>query len=240
MLVRPAVGRLQVIQGGRSVARCSRDALLITASRGAVFDALGVDWIDLLAIERERLTGPLAALETGRVVRIGHDYPGLQTLTIYGASLLRGLIPVGSFGIAELVRAHLTELLAFTVHEPAPMTAPPGPSRRELRIQALKAEVKQRLGQPDLSLEAVAQAQQISSRQVQAMFQAEGEIFSGFVLTRRLDRAMQRLTDVEDARPVSAIAFDVGFGDLSYFNRTFRKRFGLTPSEVRRSGRAAE
>ena len=68
------------------------------------------------------------------------------------------------------------------------------------------------------------------------MFQAEGETFSGFVLARRLDRAMQRLTDAEDARPVSEIAFDVGFGDLSYFNRTFRKRFGLTPSQVRRSG----
>ncbi|MCJ2139870.1 helix-turn-helix transcriptional regulator [Methylobacterium sp. E-066] len=240
LLVRPAVGRLQVTLGGRSVACCSRDALLVAASRGAVFDALGVDRIDLLAIERDRLTGPLAALETGLVRRIGRDHPGLQTLTVYGASLLRGLIPVGSAGIADLVRAHLAELLAFTVREPAPVMVSPGLSRRDLRIQALKAEVEQRLGRPDLSLEAVAQAQQISSRQVQAMFQAEGETFSGFVLGRRLDRAMQRLTDIEDARPVSAIAFDVGFGDLSYFNRTFRKRFGLTPSEVRRSGRAAE
>ena len=67
------------------------------------------------------------------------------------------------------------------------------------------------------------------------MFQAEGETFSGFVLARRLDRAMQRLTDGADPRPVGAIAFDVGFGDLSYFNRTFRRRFGLTPSQVRRS-----
>jgi AraC-like DNA-binding protein len=240
MLVRPAVGRLQVTLGSRSVACCSRDALLVSASRGAVFEALGVDRIDFLAIERDRLTGPLAALETGLVRRIGRDHPGLQTLTVYGASLLRGLIPVGSVGIADLVRAHLAELLAFTVREPAPVTVFPGPSRRDLRIQALKAEVEQRLGRPDLSLDAVAQAQQISSRQVQAMFQAEGETFSGFVLARRLDRVMQRLTDVEDDRPVSAIAFDVGFGDLSYFNRTFRRRFGLTPSEVRRSGRAAE
>jgi AraC-like DNA-binding protein len=235
LLVRPAVGRLQVTQGGRTLACCSRDALLVAASRGAMFDAMGVARVDVLAIERARLTGPLAALEAGFLLRIGRDHPGLQTLTVYAASLLRGLIPVASDDLAEVVRAHLAELLAFIVREPDHTADGPAPSRRDLRVQALKAEVEQRLGSPDLSLEAVAQAQRISSRQVQAMFQAEGETFSGFVLARRLDRAMQCLTDAGDVRPVGAIAFDVGFGDLSYFNRTFRRRFGLTPSQVRRS-----
>jgi AraC-like DNA-binding protein len=34
-------------------------------------------------------------------------------------------------------------------------------------------------------------------------------------------------------RGISAIAYDAGFGDVSYFNRTFRRRYGMTPSEVR-------
>ena len=38
-------------------------------------------------------------------------------------------------------------------------------------------------------------------------------------------------------RPVSSIAYDVGFGDLSYFNRCFRRAYGATPSNVR-SGEA--
>jgi AraC-like DNA-binding protein len=29
------------------------------------------------------------------------------------------------------------------------------------------------------------------------------------------------------------VAFDAGFGDLSYFNRVFRRCYGSTPSEVR-------
>jgi AraC-like DNA-binding protein len=34
-------------------------------------------------------------------------------------------------------------------------------------------------------------------------------------------------------RGISAIAYDAGFGDVSCFNRTFRRRYGMTPSEVR-------
>jgi AraC-like DNA-binding protein len=30
---------------------------------------------------------------------------------------------------------------------------------------------------------------------------------------------------------------EVGFGDLSYFNRSFRRRFGMTPSDARQHAR---
>jgi AraC-like DNA-binding protein len=33
--------------------------------------------------------------------------------------------------------------------------------------------------------------------------------------------------------PVGAIAYDAGFGDLSYFNRSFKRRYGATPREIR-------
>ena len=34
-------------------------------------------------------------------------------------------------------------------------------------------------------------------------------------------------------RTITAIAYEAGFGDLSYFNRAFRRRYGETPSDVR-------
>ncbi|QOG17291.1 helix-turn-helix domain-containing protein [Bradyrhizobium sp. SEMIA] len=34
-------------------------------------------------------------------------------------------------------------------------------------------------------------------------------------------------------RTISAIAFECGFGDISYFNRTFRRAYNATPSDIR-------
>jgi AraC-like DNA-binding protein len=34
-------------------------------------------------------------------------------------------------------------------------------------------------------------------------------------------------------RAIGDIALDCGFGDISYFNRAFRRRYGASPSEIR-------
>ena len=56
----------------------------------------------------------------------------------------------------------------------------------------------------------------------------------------RLARAHRMLSDPRFVdRSVTSIAFDVGFGNLSYFNRVFRRSYGATPSDVRASAREA-
>jgi len=52
-----------------------------------------------------------------------------------------------------------------------------------------------------------------------------------FVLHTRLHRAAVRL--LRSAEPISAIAFDVGFNDLSTFNNRFRRVMGASPSAYR-------
>jgi AraC-like DNA-binding protein len=53
-----------------------------------------------------------------------------------------------------------------------------------------------------------------------------------FVLRTRMHRAAVRLR--RSAEPVSAIAFDAGFGDLSTFNRRFKRVMGVQPSAFRK------
>jgi AraC-like DNA-binding protein len=52
-----------------------------------------------------------------------------------------------------------------------------------------------------------------------------------FLLGVRMRRAAVRLAT--SSAPVSAIAFDAGFGDLSTFNARFRAAFGMTPTAFR-------
>jgi len=66
----------------------------------------------------------------------------------------------------------------------------------------------------------------------------EGSSFSEFVLGERLARLHRVLSDPRmSARLIGAIAMETGFGDLSYFNRAFRRRYGASPSDVRGAAR---
>ena len=106
------------------------------------------------------------------------------------------------------------------------------------RLRAIMADVAVYLGDCNLTSAAVAQRQRVTPRYVHKLFEQEGLVFSRFVLERRLARAHRMLTDVRLAqRSISSVAFEVGFGDLSYFNRAFRRCYGATPSEVRRSAK---
>ena len=77
----------------------------------------------------------------------------------------------------------------------------------------------------------------LTPRNLQRLFESEGTTFSEFLLLQRLSRAHRMLTEPRLAQnPVGAIAYDAGFGDLSYFNRSFKRRFGVTPRDVRNDG----
>ena len=70
----------------------------------------------------------------------------------------------------------------------------------------------------------------------QMLFEGTGSTFSEYLLKERLSRAHRMLNDnAYAAWTISSIAFAAGFGDLSYFNRTFRRRYDATPSDVRQT-----
>jgi len=59
--------------------------------------------------------------------------------------------------------------------------------------------------------------------------------FNDFLHTHRLKEAAERLGDPQRRRiPVLTIALEVGYGSIGPFNRAFKERFGVTPTEYRR------
>ena len=63
--------------------------------------------------------------------------------------------------------------------------------------------------------------------------------FNDFLHTHRLKEASERFGDPQHRRtPVLTIALEVGYGSIGPFNRAFKERFGVTPTEFRRAARA--
>ena len=102
------------------------------------------------------------------------------------------------------------------------------------KLQAILAEVAQRFGDPNVDLNNVAGALGMSRRYVQKLLEETGKSFTEHLAACRLERAFAMLTDPHHLHlAIIDIAYAVGFGDVSNFNRTFRRHFGETPSGVR-------
>src|SRR3546814_7793404 len=79
----------------------------------------------------------------------------------------------------------------------------------------------------------------ISPRYIRKLLHEEQTTFSDFLLVLRLERSRRLLRSPEPATcTIASIACGSGFGDLSYFNRTFRRRYAITPSAFANSVRS--
>jgi AraC-like DNA-binding protein len=66
------------------------------------------------------------------------------------------------------------------------------------------------------------------------LFEAEHHTVSLYIKGLRLDRARRDLLDPRFAhRPICAIAYTCGFGDLSGFNRAFKNAYAVSPTDLR-------
>jgi AraC-like DNA-binding protein len=142
---------------------------------------------------------------------------------------------VGVPDMRRLVVAHLCDLIAVTLGATRDAGAlAEGRGVRAARLRAIKADIEAHLAHGDLSPGAVAKRQQVSDSYIRKLFGGEGTSFSEYVLARRLLLAHRMLTDRRWAGAgIASIAYDAGFGDLSYFNRAFKRCYGTTSSEVR-------
>jgi AraC-like DNA-binding protein len=99
--------------------------------------------------------------------------------------------------------------------------------------QDLLSYLNHRLKEPNLSAQLVAHAFGISERHVYRLFAERGATFGTYLRDRRLAGTANELMSKQNML-VSDIAYDWGFNDLSTFIRAFKKKFGYTPTELRR------
>jgi two-component system, response regulator YesN len=85
----------------------------------------------------------------------------------------------------------------------------------------------------DVRLSTVSELCGLSESGFSRTFKKEQSItFSEYVMKKRIDHACELLK--KPSMQIKAVAFSVGFNDLSYFTRIFRRYLGVTPSAYQR------
>ncbi|MEF2245961.1 response regulator [Paenibacillus sp. IITD108] len=83
----------------------------------------------------------------------------------------------------------------------------------------------------ELTLHTVADRLFVNSSYLSRLFKQEtGKTFSAYVLEHKMERAKQLL---QQGAKVYDAAYGVGYRDVSYFTKVFRKYWGVTPGEVK-------
>jgi AraC-like DNA-binding protein len=192
----------------------------------------------VLRFPRPQLAPRLSGAQDCILRRIPHESPALRLLTNYvrTASQEQALADPD---LQRVVVSHLYDLTALAIGATRDATElAQGRGLRAARLHAIKQHIAGNLDQPDLSVAALAARHSCTERFIQRLFESEGTSFTDYLLAQRVALAYRMLTDPRrEGDKISTIAFDAGFGDVSYFNRVFRQHFGDTPSDVRARSR---
>ncbi|WP_225823556.1 helix-turn-helix domain-containing protein [Streptomyces naphthomycinicus] len=153
-----------------------------------------------------------------------------------GAAAL--LLPVLSGLVEEVTRAPAArreqlarvaaEILATVALEQA--GSGPAPALWE----RITESVQERLGEPGLAPQDIADQHGISLRYLHRLFQQHGTTVNSWVRARRLEAARRELARAGAVhRSIAAVAARWGFTSPSHFSRTFRETYGMSPAQWR-------
>jgi acetamidase/formamidase/AraC-like DNA-binding protein len=229
-------------RSGRAGLRSGRGMIDLAAGDLVVIDAGGsysLSWqADWEAFGFLLPVRPLAA----RLGRRRIDYPRVLGSSVAGqavCALLRSLatnLDMLQHADASAGEVAVVELLASAML--GEIKAPEGDLTgvQAAHFRRIATAIDRRLAEPDLTPSQVAQAEGMSTRYLQRLFEKREESFSEYVRAQRLQRCRTDLLDPNhDGDSIATISLRWGFRDQAHFSRAFAAGFGLTPTDLRRS-----
>jgi AraC-like DNA-binding protein len=168
------------------------------------------------------------ARDAGRTSRFGRDrLPPLRALAPVTAQVR------GALGRPEALEELAIELAGAVVQMTEPARDVRSPTHDPARLAPVLRHLEARMAEP-CSLAELASLAGLSRYHFLRSFKhATGTTPHQWLLRARLRESAQRLIASRD--PVTEIALDVGFDDLSNFIRSFRAEFGMSPTRYRAS-----
>jgi len=137
--------------------------------------------------------------------------------------------------LAMLISIHIQDLLTLLLGAKGDETEiASGRGLRAARLKAIKQDIVAHITDSKLSITQVAIRQGVSPQYIRALFNGEQTTFADYVNELRLQQIYRQLSNpLFTNRSISTLAYDMGFNSLSWFNRAFKQRFGIKPTDVR-------
>ena len=102
---------------------------------------------------------------------------------------------------------------------------------RDLTLASIKRHIDANLRTDMVSVDFLCRRFRLSRASLYRLFESDGGLWR-YIQDQRLARAFRRLTSVMPPRIID-VALESGFGSDTTFVRAFRRRFDLTPGEVK-------
>jgi AraC-like DNA-binding protein len=228
-------GRVRAAHYGHEVELAEGDFVLSDSAAPSRTRLLGPNSSYGLSFDYDTLTRYLPhpeaifGLRVSGSTGLGHT---VQTLIhSLWTQLERGLPPQFGPGLAK----NLLELIAaaYAMQYAAEIAEASLASGRRGQI---KRYIETHLRDADLSATAVAAGLDLSPRYIRMVFAGTEESVSDYIMRRRLEECAQQLVSVPLAGcSITEVACEWGFSSMAHFTRSFKGRYGMTPTEYKRS-----
>lgn len=190
-------------------------------------------WANLV-LPKKLLNDKFAGIADRQGILITSDNAALRLLRNYLAMLEGMNLPPGS-ELLDHVSDMIVELVGLATgaeRQKPELAATRG--LRAVRLQAVLKQLKANYRNPALSASLIGLQLGLSARYVQDLLATTGTSFSEHIRELRLQDAKAMLADPHhQERRIGDLALEVGFSDISYFNRSFKRRFGCSPRLAR-------
>jgi AraC-like DNA-binding protein len=209
-------------------------ALLCNATAGEVAGRAGNAWL-FLQVPRAALLTVITGAEDLVSRPIDAGLPAMRCLRRYLETVLLPDDLVVDAPLNDHIERTIVDLMALALgagHNARDLSRTRG--SRAAKLNAIAAEIRAGCLSPGCSIGTVAARVGLSARSVQDILHDTGRTFTDRMTELRLQRARALLGDHRNAgQRIVQIALQCGFNEVAHFNRAFRRRFDMSPSEMR-------
>jgi len=231
-------GQMRFSSGRREVTLRPGDIVLIDMAqpnRTELRGGGGRTRLTTIILQRAMLAPRLAHPDAATATLLPSDHPHARLLASHYAALA---LPHESAaetwaGHAEATVEAIADLVAAAAGGTAEIVAGLERAERHLYLTMIKRRIASNLETDALTSEELCRHFHISRATLYRLFETEGGL-AHYVREQRLNLAFRRLLSpsAQDGRLIE-LAVDMRFSSDSTFIRAFRRKFGLTPGELR-------